>query len=128
MTDMLPGDELAGTRSKAGQPVIVPATARDRGIGPFKRLVLRGVLEARAVGDAADGVAEVVEGPDRRGGRGRGRRGQDQPVRLGNAVVGEAGPVGRGVEAREAEEARAGGGGRSGRRKRRRGGRGRRAC
>ena len=38
----LQGDELAATRLKAGQPVITPATERDRGIGPFKRLVQRG--------------------------------------------------------------------------------------
>jgi hypothetical protein len=36
------GDELAVSRAKAGQPPIVPAHQRDRGVGPFKRLVLRG--------------------------------------------------------------------------------------
>ena len=37
----LPGDELAGACTMAGQPPVAPATRRDRGAGPFKRLVLR---------------------------------------------------------------------------------------
>ena len=51
----LPGDELAATRAKAGQPVVVPASGRDRGIGPFKRLVLRGatVIDGTGAGPGA---------------------------------------------------------------------------
>ena len=60
MTDMLPGDELAGTRSKAGQPVITPATTRDRGVGPFKRLVLRGATVIDGTGAPPIGPTDIV--------------------------------------------------------------------
>ncbi|HEY9724105.1 MAG TPA: amidohydrolase family protein [Oscillatoriaceae cyanobacterium] len=37
----LPGDELAAACASIGQPPVAPARARDRGIGPFRRLVLK---------------------------------------------------------------------------------------
>ena len=39
---LLPGEELTAERAKAGQPPVAAATTRDRGEGPFRRLVLRG--------------------------------------------------------------------------------------
>ena len=56
----LPGDELAATRTKAGQPVVVPATHRDRGIGPFKRLVLRGATVIDGTGAPPIGPTDIV--------------------------------------------------------------------
>jgi imidazolonepropionase-like amidohydrolase len=41
LADVLPGDELAAACSMVGQPPVTPATRRDRGVGPFQRLVLR---------------------------------------------------------------------------------------
>ena len=54
------GDELAASRVKAGQPVVVPATQRDRGIGPFKRLVLRGATVIDGTGAPPIGPTDIV--------------------------------------------------------------------
>ena len=59
-SDTPPGDELAATRVKAGQPVIVAATQRDRGIGPFKRLVLRGATVIDGTGAPPIGPTDIV--------------------------------------------------------------------
>jgi imidazolonepropionase len=57
---MLEGDELAATRIKAGQPVVTPATGRDRGLGPFKRLVLRGATVIDGTGAPPIGPTDIV--------------------------------------------------------------------
>src|SRR5882724_261092 len=59
-SDSLPGDELAVNRAKAGQPPIVPARQRDRGIGPFKRLVLRGATVIDGTGAPPIGPTDIV--------------------------------------------------------------------
>lgn len=59
-SDTLPGDELAVTRAKAGQPVVVPARQRDRGIGPFKRLVLRDATVIDGTGAPPIGPTDIV--------------------------------------------------------------------
>ena len=59
-SDTLPGDELVAYRSKAGQPAIVPASRRDRGIGPFKRLVLRDATVIDGTGAPPIGPTDIV--------------------------------------------------------------------
>ena len=60
---LLPGEELTEERARAGQPPLVPATARDRGTGPFKRLVLRGATVIDGTGAPPIGPVDlVVEG------------------------------------------------------------------
>ncbi|MFO1163430.1 MAG: amidohydrolase family protein [Reyranellaceae bacterium] len=59
-SDTLPGDELAVTRAKAGQPVVVAARQRDRGIGPFKRLVLRDATVIDGTGAPPIGPTDIV--------------------------------------------------------------------
>jgi len=54
------GDELAVSRAKAGQPPIVPAGQRDRGVGPFKRLVLRGATVIDGTGAPPIGPTDIV--------------------------------------------------------------------
>jgi amidohydrolase family protein len=54
------GDELAVSRAKAGQPAIVPARERDRGVGPFKRLVLRGATVIDGTGAPPIGPTDIV--------------------------------------------------------------------
>jgi imidazolonepropionase-like amidohydrolase len=54
------GDELAVSRATAGQPPIVPARQRDRGIGPFKRLVLRGATVIDGTGAPPIGPTDIV--------------------------------------------------------------------
>ena len=56
----LPGNELAQGRDAAGQPPLVPATGRDRGIGPFKRLVLRGATVIDGTGAPPIGPTDIV--------------------------------------------------------------------
>ena len=58
--DTLPGDELVTYRSKAGQPAVVPARQRDRGIGPFKRLVLRDATVIDGTGAPPIGPTDIV--------------------------------------------------------------------
>lgn len=59
-SDTLPGDELVAYRSKAGQPAVVAASQRDRGIGPFKRLVLRGATVIDGTGAPPIGPTDIV--------------------------------------------------------------------
>ena len=59
-SDTLPGDELAVTRAKAGQPVVAPARQRDRDIGPFKRLVLRNATVIDGTGAPPIGPTDIV--------------------------------------------------------------------
>src|SRR5579862_2597735 len=63
----LPGDELASYRIKAGQPVVAAATQRDRGVGPFKRLVLRGATVIDGTGAPPIGPTDIVIEIDCRG-------------------------------------------------------------
>ena len=55
-----PGNELGLGRAAAGQPPLQPATARDRGIGPFKRLVLRGATVIDGTGAPPIGPTDIV--------------------------------------------------------------------
>ena len=59
-TTILAGDELAAYRGKAGQPVVTAATSRDRGVGPFKRLVLRGATVIDGTGAPPIGPTDIV--------------------------------------------------------------------
>src|SRR5438309_9151889 len=54
------GDELAVSRAKAGQPPIVPARQRDRGIGPFKRLALRSATVIDGTGAPPIGPVDII--------------------------------------------------------------------
>jgi imidazolonepropionase len=58
--DVLPGDELAAERANAGQPPIVGATSRDRGLGPFPRLVLRNATMIDGTGAPPIGPTDIV--------------------------------------------------------------------
>lgn len=55
-----PGDELAFDRSNAGQPPLQPSTTRDRGLGPFRRLVLRGATVIDGTGAPPIGPTDIV--------------------------------------------------------------------
>ncbi len=55
-----PGNELGLGRAAAGQPPLQPATGRDRGIGPFKRLVLRGATVIDGTGAPPIGPTDIV--------------------------------------------------------------------
>ncbi len=59
-TTLLPGEELTQERIKAGQPPVRAATARDRGEGPFRRLVLRGATVIDGTGAPPIGPVDVV--------------------------------------------------------------------
>ena len=59
-SDTPTGDELAVSRATAGQPPIVPARQRDRGIGPFKRLVLRAATVIDGTGAPPIGPTDIV--------------------------------------------------------------------
>jgi len=59
-SDTPPGDELAVYRAKVGQPPVVPARQRDRGIGPFKRLVLRNATVIDGTGAPPIGPTDIV--------------------------------------------------------------------
>ena len=54
------GNELGLGRAAAGQPPLQPATGRDRGIGPFKRLVLRGATVIDGTGAPPIGPTDIV--------------------------------------------------------------------
>jgi imidazolonepropionase len=56
----LVGDELSSYRVKAGQPLVTAATRRDRGVGPFKRLVLRGATVIDGTGAPPIGPTDIV--------------------------------------------------------------------
>lgn len=53
------GDELAIACSTIGQPPVTPATRRDRGIGPFKRLILRGATVIDGTGAPPIGPFDI---------------------------------------------------------------------
>jgi hypothetical protein len=55
-----PGDELAAACSTIGQPPVTPATSRDRGIGPFRRLVLRGATVIDGTGAPPIGPLDLT--------------------------------------------------------------------
>jgi imidazolonepropionase len=55
-----PGDELAAERAKTGQPPVPAATTRDRGLGPFPRLVLRGATVIDGTGAPPIGPTDIV--------------------------------------------------------------------
>jgi imidazolonepropionase len=54
------GEELALSRAQAGQPPVQEATTRDRGIGPFARLVLRGATVIDGTGAPPIGPVDIV--------------------------------------------------------------------
>lgn len=55
-----PGDELAAAMAARGYPAVEPATTRDRGIGPFKRMVLRNARVLDGTGAPPSGVYDIV--------------------------------------------------------------------
>src|SRR3954470_14726971 len=57
---VLPGNELAVERAKAGQPPVAPATSRDRGLGPHHRLVLREATVIDGTGAPPIGPTDIV--------------------------------------------------------------------
>jgi imidazolonepropionase len=54
------GEELALERAGIGQPPVQPATARDRGEGPWRRLVLRGATVIDGTGAPPIGPVDIV--------------------------------------------------------------------
>jgi hypothetical protein len=54
------GEELALSRAQSGQPPVAEATGRDRGIGPFSRLVLRGATVIDGTGAPPLGPVDIV--------------------------------------------------------------------
>ena len=56
----LPGDERAALLAEAGQPPLATATVRDRGDGPYRRLVLRGATVIDGTGAPPIGPTDVV--------------------------------------------------------------------
>jgi|SRR5271166_1044 len=54
------GEELTQLRASLGMPPLEPARARDRGIGPFKRLVLRGATVIDGTGAPPIGPIDIV--------------------------------------------------------------------
>ena len=54
------GEELTLQRTSVGQPPLVAATTRDRGIGPFPRLVLRGATVIDGTGAPPIGPIDIV--------------------------------------------------------------------
>ena len=59
-TTILPGEELTEERARAGEPPVAPATSRDRGEGPFRRLVLRGATVIDGTGAPPIGPSDIV--------------------------------------------------------------------
>ncbi|WP_375460893.1 amidohydrolase family protein [uncultured Enterovirga sp.] len=59
-TDILVGEELTLERAKAGQPPVAAATTRDRGEGPYRRLVLRGATVIDGTGAPPIGPIDIV--------------------------------------------------------------------
>lgn len=54
------GDEFAAMFAQHGLPVVEPATSRDRGEGPYQRLVLRGATVIDGTGAPPWGPADLV--------------------------------------------------------------------
>lgn len=59
-TDPDVGDEFAKMFAEHGLPVVEPATSRDRGEGPYQRLVLRGATIIDGTGAPPWGPADLV--------------------------------------------------------------------
>ncbi len=57
---LLPGEELTAERAKAGQPPVTAATGRDRGEGPFRRMVLRGATVIDGTSAPPIGPVDIV--------------------------------------------------------------------
>ena len=57
---VLPGDELAQVRNKGDKPIVIGATSRDRGIGPFKRLALRSATIIDGTGAPPIGPIDIM--------------------------------------------------------------------
>jgi hypothetical protein len=55
-----PGEELTDQRNSIGMAPVEPATSRDRGIGPFARLVLRGAIVIDGTGAPPIGPTDIV--------------------------------------------------------------------
>ncbi|MEC7760638.1 MAG: amidohydrolase family protein [Pseudomonadota bacterium] len=60
LENVLPGDELATVMAERGYPAVEPATTRDRGEGPFERLVLRGARLIDGTGAPPAGPFDIV--------------------------------------------------------------------
>jgi hypothetical protein len=60
-----PGDEYADHLAARAMPALPPAPARDRGIGPFRRLVLRGACVIDGTGAPPWGPVDIVVEGDR---------------------------------------------------------------
>ncbi|HUB46090.1 MAG TPA: amidohydrolase family protein [Acetobacteraceae bacterium] len=54
------GEELTAQRAKQGMPPLEPATSRDRGVGPFGRMVLRGATVIDGTGAPPIGPIDIV--------------------------------------------------------------------
>jgi len=54
------GDEMAVERTKLGQPPVQAATSRDRGIGPFPRMILRGATVIDGTGAPPIGPCDIT--------------------------------------------------------------------
>ena len=55
-----PGEELTDRRSTLGMPPVQAATSRDRGQGPWRRLVLRGATVIDGTGAPPIGPTDIV--------------------------------------------------------------------
>jgi imidazolonepropionase len=60
MTAIQIGEEAISRFAQANMPTPEPATSRDRGLGPFKRLVLRGATVLDGTGAPAWGPVDIV--------------------------------------------------------------------
>ncbi|MCX7384293.1 MAG: amidohydrolase family protein [Alphaproteobacteria bacterium] len=54
------GEEAISRFSQAAMPIPAPATTRDRGLGPFKRMVLRGATVIDGTGAPPWGTVDIV--------------------------------------------------------------------
>ncbi len=54
------GEELTAQRAQQGMPPLQPATGRDRGVGPFARMVLRGATVIDGTGAPPIGPIDIV--------------------------------------------------------------------
>ncbi|NYT37960.1 amidohydrolase [Allopusillimonas soli] len=61
----LPGEEIGDLNASKGWSPPAPATSRDRGTGPYKRLVLRGATIIDGTGAPPWGPADIVVEQDR---------------------------------------------------------------
>ena len=59
------GTEITAKNTKLGMPPVPAATARDRGAGPYRRLVLRGATVIDGTGAPPWGPADIVVEGDR---------------------------------------------------------------